>query len=108
MTRLRLLALVLLVGAAPAAAEPSYDALVSGAKAFLKTSCAASKPTCPEATAIHDGYLAALKDADACAAKACPLAAVHAIIKRDRALDEREHALPPRPGAPARPAPSCA
>ncbi|MCR4296636.1 MAG: hypothetical protein NUW21_13980, partial [Elusimicrobia bacterium] len=43
----------------------------------------------------HAGYLAALKDADACAAKACPLPAIHAIIERDRKLDAREHALPP-------------
>ncbi|MCM2304463.1 MAG: hypothetical protein NDJ72_07150 [Elusimicrobia bacterium] len=94
MTRLRLLALVLLVGAAPPGVEPAPGAIVSGAKAFLKTSCAAAKPTCKEATAIHDGYLAALKDAEACAAKACPIPAIHAIAKRDRELDEREHALP--------------
>jgi hypothetical protein len=94
MTRLRLLALVLLIGAAPRGVEPEPRALVSGAKAFLKTSCAAAKPSCAEATAIHDGYLAALKEAEACAEKACPIPVIHAIAKRDRALDEREHALP--------------
>lgn len=95
MTRLRLLALVVLLGAAPPGTEPTGDSIVSAAKAFLKTSCAAAKPSCAEATAIHDGYLAALKDADACAEKACPLPAIHAIIERDRTLDAREHALPP-------------
>lgn len=95
MTRLRLLALVLLLGAAPPGAEPTGDSIVSAAKAFLKTSCAAAKPSCVEATAIHDGYLAALRDADACAEKACALPAIHAVIERDRELDAREHALPP-------------
>ncbi|MDP3541197.1 MAG: hypothetical protein Q8T11_01865 [Elusimicrobiota bacterium] len=95
MTRFRLLALVLLIGAAPPGTASTGDSIVSAAKAFLKTSCVAAKQSCVEATAIHDGYLAALKDADACAEKACPLPAVHAIIERDRELDAREHALPP-------------
>lgn len=95
MTRLRLLALVLLLGSAPPGAQPTGDSIVVAAKAFLKTSCAAAKPSCAETTAIHDGYLAALKDADACARKACPLPDIHAIIERDRKLDAREHALPP-------------
>lgn len=96
MTRLRLLALVLLVGAAPPGVEPDGRSLVADAKAFLKTSCAAAKPSCKQTTALLGDYLAALKDADACAETACPLAAVQAIIERDRKLDEIEHTLPPQ------------
>ena len=96
MTRLRLLALLLLVGAAPPGVEPSYQSIVAEAKAFLKTSCAAAKPTCKQTTELLNGYLAALKDADACAEKACPIPVIHAIAERDRKLDEIEHALPPK------------
>ena len=98
MTRLRPLALVLLVGAASAAkaAEPTYGSIIAEAKAFVKTSCAAAKPTCGKVETLHAGYLTALQDADACAETACSVAKVHAIINRDRALDEAEHALPPK------------
>lgn len=94
MTRLRLLALLLLVGAAPPGVEPSGGVIVTEAKAFLPVSCAASKPTCAQAGEILRGYLAELAKANACAAKACPVADVHRIFDRDHDLDKLEHALP--------------
>jgi len=94
MTRLRLLALSLLVGAAPPGVEPSGSAIVAEAKAFLPVSCKASKPTCAQAGEILNGYLAELAKADACAAKACPVADIHTIFDRDHDLDKLEHALP--------------
>ncbi|PIR16686.1 MAG: hypothetical protein COV48_09510 [Elusimicrobia bacterium CG11_big_fil_rev_8_21_14_0_20_64_6] len=94
MNRLRLLALILLVGAAPPGVAPTHESIVSSAQAFLKISCAADKASCRDTQDILDGYLAALKDADTCADKACPLADIRAIFERDRKLDERENKLP--------------
>lgn len=94
MSRLRLLAVLLLVGAAPPGVEPSGSAIVAEAKAFLPVSCKASKSTCAQVGEILRGYLAELAKADACAAKACPVADVHTIFDRDHDLDKLEHALP--------------
>lgn len=95
MTRLPLLALLLLVAAAPPGPKPDGPLLVADAMAFVKVSCAVAKPSCRQAKDILDGYLAVLKEADACAQKACALADVNAIFERDRKLDEREDQLPP-------------
>lgn len=94
MSRLRLLALLLLVGAAPPGVEPAGTALVADAKAFVPVSCAAAKDSCAQAKAILKGYLEELAKADACGAKACSVAAVQLIFRRDQELDELEHALP--------------
>lgn len=105
MTRLRLLAVVLLLGAAPAssAPAPARDDVavaqrdveaVAQARAFLKVSCAAAKPSCPQATALLHDYLALLDEALACLGPACKVRKVNSFFERDRALDAREHALP--------------
>lgn len=95
MPRLRLLALVFLLGAAPPPAPaPAAEDAVAQAKAFLPASCAASKPTCADATGLLNDYLALLDDALRCMGPKCKLEEVQSIFARDRALDEREHKLP--------------
>lgn len=95
MNRLPLLALLLLVGAAPPALKSGSVAIIADAKAFLKTSCAAAKASCPQTTEILDGYLAVLNDALPCTGNVCAVADVRMLFERDRKLDERENELPP-------------
>lgn len=92
MPRLRLLALVFLLGAAP---PPPRPAPVEEAKAFLAVSCAAAKESCPQATALLADYLALLDDALDCMSGGCKLDKINALFDRDRTLDGREHLLPP-------------
>ncbi|MDD5304886.1 MAG: hypothetical protein PHS14_17455, partial [Elusimicrobia bacterium] len=96
MTRLPLLALLLLVGAAPPGPKPADIPVIADAKALIKTSCAAAKESCVQTKALLDAYLVVLDDAVACMAKPCAVEKVNEIFERDRRLDEREHRLPPK------------
>ncbi len=98
MTRLRLLAVFLLLGAAPPAPPaptPVEVPAIADAKAFLKVSCAAAKDSCADTTKILDDYLAVLDEALGCMNKACEVWKVNQLFERDRMIDEREHHLPP-------------
>lgn len=89
-------ALLLVLAALPAAAEPVESGRVSAAKALVEACVKARVPgdACRDARAVLSGYLMELKDAEACLAKRCDARTVSEIFTRVRKLDEAEHALP--------------
>lgn len=108
MSRLRFLAVLLLLPALASAGTVATFAAQEGAartaaRAYSADLCKQTPAACAEAKSLLAGYESALDSATACNAGGCKLEAISRQAKELVGLDRRDSALPPPPTAAGRP-----